>query len=87
METSRFAIGDGTILSTRTRVVWTPDEKRQLDRVARIFNAHGDVFLMKCGHRTCPDRVIKLASDPTDPNGLILQCGCTDRIFVPLKKH
>jgi hypothetical protein len=44
MDESRFAIGDGTVLSTRKRVVWTPDEKRQLDRIARIFNAHGDVL-------------------------------------------
>lgn len=80
-------VADGPVRLTRIRAVWTPDEKRQLDRIARIFNAHGDVLLFKCGDRNCPDRVIKLANDPTDPNGRILQCGCTDRVFVPLRKH
>lgn len=72
---------------TRIRAVWTPDDKRQLDRIAKMVHDHGDVFQLKCGDTNCPDRRIKLASDPTDPNGRILRCGCTDRVFVPLRKH
>lgn len=71
----------GLLINTRRRVVWTKDEKRLLDRVAKRFNAHGDKLQLLCGNETCPDRRISLAVDDEDPAGRVLRCGCTDRQF------
>lgn len=71
------------LINTRVRVVWTMDEKKHLDRVARDFNAHGDKFLMRCGNPVCPDDRIIMHVDQSVPTGAVLRCGCTDRVFSP----
>lgn len=70
-------------LRERIRVVWTTDEKKLLNRLAKIFNMHGDRLLMRCGNQTCPDNSIRLHVDATQPTGAVLRCGCTDRVFSP----
>lgn len=65
----------------RKRVVWSNQERMRLDRVARDFKGHGDVFLLRCGNVTCADRAITLVSDASAPRGALLRCGCTDRVF------
>jgi hypothetical protein len=76
-------LGDKPEVSTRRRVVWTREEKRRLDRVSADFNLHGDRFLLRCGSAACPETTIVLAEDRTNPGGMILRCGCTDRVFSP----
>lgn len=76
-------MSDALLINTRTRDVWTYDEKRLLDRLARIFNEHGDKLALTCGNATCPDPKMALAADDTDPAGRVLRCGCKDRHFLP----
>jgi hypothetical protein len=68
-------------INTRTRVVWTTDERKRLDRCAKDFNQHGDKLLLKCGQMLCPDPRIHLAAAFDAPGGAVLRCGCTDRVF------
>jgi hypothetical protein len=70
------------LINTRLRVVWTSDERRLLDRLAKIFNMHGDRLQFRCGNETCLDDRIILAVDASAPGGAVLRCGCTDRHFV-----
>lgn len=71
----------GYLISTRRRVVWTIAERRQLDKVAKMFNVHGDKFKLVCGSPVCPSPDIALAQDDTNPAGRVLRCGCSDRVF------
>lgn len=71
------------LISTRQRVVWTTDEKKHLDRCARDFNSHGDKLLMLCGNPVCPEQRITLQQDGSSASGMVLRCGCSDRVFVP----
>ena len=71
------------LINTRIRTVWTTDERRLLDRLAKIFNQHGDKLLLKCGNVVCPEDHIVLQQDRTAPGGMVLRCGCTDRHFIP----
>ena len=64
-------------------MVWTTDERKLLGRVAKVFNMHGDKFLLRCGNLTCPDPRMMLLVDDTAPGGRVLRCGCTDRHFSP----
>ena len=76
-------MSDGALLiSNRQRVVWTKDERRPLDRVAKVFNAHGDKFQLVCGSPFCPEPSIVLEKDSSDPGGRVLRCGCRDRVFT-----
>jgi hypothetical protein len=74
---------ESLVLNTRTRVVWTTDERRRLDRCAKDFNQHGDKLQLKCGNLTCPDPRIHLATAFDAPGGAVLRCGCSDRVFSP----
>lgn len=67
----------------RVRTVWTTDERRLLDRLAKTFNMHGDKILLRCGNPVCPSPVIVLKADQTSAGGAVLRCGCTDRVFSP----
>ena len=71
------------LITTRLRVVWTTDEKKRLSRCAKDVNQHGDKLLLVCGHDTCPDQRITLQQDGSAPGGMVLRCGCTDRLFSP----
>ena len=73
------------IISTRNREVWTLDEKKHLDRCAKDVNSHNDKLQLVCGNQTCPDRQIVLARDQTAPGGIVLRCGCKDRIVETRK--
>jgi hypothetical protein len=70
------------LINTRAREVWTTDERRLLDRLAKIFNMHGDRLLFECGSECCPNPHIVIALDDSAPGGAVLRCGCTDRQFV-----
>lgn len=69
------------LISTRARVVWTQQDKKLLNRCAKLFNEKGDKLELKCGNLTCPEPKMTLAKDDTDPGGRVLRCGCTDRHF------
>lgn len=71
------------LVNTRARVVWTTDEKKLLNRLAKVFNMHGDKLLLRCGNQTCPEPSIALARDDSAPTGAVLRCGCSDRLFSP----
>lgn len=66
---------------TRAREVWTNDERRKLDHLAKMIKGHGDLFFLKCGSDLCPDRTIALVAEASAPRGAVLRCGCTDRVF------
>lgn len=66
---------------TRRRVVWTSDEKKKLDRAAKVVASHGDVIRLRCGSPVCPDHAIVLAEEGTGYRGRVLRCGCTDRVI------
>lgn len=70
------------LISTRQRRVWTKADRKLLDRVSKVFNAHGDKLKLVCGSPVCPDRDITLQRDQRDPGGRVLRCGCTDRVFT-----
>lgn len=72
------------LVSTRAREVWTNDEQKRLNRCAKDFNAHGDKLLSVCGRATCPDQRMTLQQDGSAPGGMVLRCGCTDRVFSPV---
>jgi hypothetical protein len=72
----------GLLISTRQRVVWTRDERKLIDRVAKVFNAHGDKLKFVCGNITCPEPSIVLQRDDSAPGGRVLRCGCRDRVFT-----
>lgn len=79
------AIPDATGQSgqgSRTRDVWTNDERRLFDRAAKMVRSHGDLMLLRCGSDLCPDRAITLEADASDARGAVLRCGCTDRSFA-----
>lgn len=71
------------LISTRDREVWTTDEKKRLDRCAKDFNIHGDKLLLVCGNPCCPDARMILQQDASSPGGMVLRCGCRDRVFSP----
>ncbi len=70
------------IISTRAKDTWTWDERKTLDRAAKLLNQHGDRMQIKCGNTVCPEPIIHLAFDDSEPGGAVLRCGCTDRLFV-----
>lgn len=72
---------DALLISTRRRVVWTKDERKLVDRVAKLFNRHGDKFQLVCGSALCPEPSITMAVDDHDQRSRVLRCGCTDREF------
>lgn len=73
---------DGALLiSNRTREVWTRADHRLLQRVAKLFQNHGDSFQLVCRYPLCPDPKIRLAQDETAPGGRVLRCGHLDRAF------
>lgn len=74
---------DALILGDRIREVWTPDDRKRLDRCAEMMVSHGDRMLIRCDHPLCPEPVMHVQQDPTNPHGLILRCGCRDRVFPP----
>jgi hypothetical protein len=71
------------LISTRDRDVWTHENKRLLDRLARMLNSAEVKLLLRCQRATCPDPQIVLAEDDTNPAGRVLRCGCTDRHVEP----
>lgn len=82
--TALSAKDSALLLSTRTREVWTTDEQKRLNRTSKDFNAHGDKLLLVCGRQTCPDHRMVLLQDASCPGGMVLRCGCTDRVFSPI---
>lgn len=66
----------------RMREVWTNDDFRLFERVAKVVKVKGDTLLLRCGNELCADRAIKLVSDAAAPRGAVLRCGCTDRHFL-----
>lgn len=74
---------DALLISTRDRQVWTTDEKKLVNRAAKLFNSYGVRMVLECQHATCPAQRIVMTRDPHDPGGMILACGCTNRVFVP----
>lgn len=74
---------DGVLLlNTKRCETWTNDDRKHLNRAAKVMNTHGDKFRLVCGSPICPDSLMKLTQDDTDPSGAILECGCTRRIFT-----
>lgn len=73
--------GGALLISSRDRAVWTRSDKKILDRCAKVFNLHGDKLLLLCGNPCCPDPRMGLVNDGSDPAGMSLRCGCTDRVF------
>lgn len=71
-------------VNIRQRQVWTNDEKKHLDRAAKVLLSHADRMLMLCGKALCPDPRIQLVRDGDSPRGAVLRCGCTDREFSRL---
>lgn len=74
-------MGPIPILGARIREVWPKDERKILDRCAKLFNSHGDKLMMRCGYPLCTDPDIRLYPDPLKPNWMVLRCGCRDRAF------
>lgn len=70
------------LISSRRRVVWTNDERRLFDRVARFVNAHGDKLSLRCGSPVCTEPTMTVAHDNSHPGGRVLRCGCTDRVLT-----
>lgn len=65
--------------SSRSRETWLREDKRKIDRVAVLFNAHQIKMLLRCARPSCPDPVIILQKDPQGGDDLVFRCGCTDR--------
>lgn len=63
----------------RTRVVWTRDEWKLIDRAAKVLRERGVATLMRCNEPGCPQRVLEAVQLP---GVLVLQCGCTDRVLT-----
>lgn len=70
------------LITTREREVWMPEEKRLLDRLAKVFNQHGDKLQLICGNPVCPAPKMTLSRDDSHPGGRVLRCGCRDRVFT-----
>lgn len=64
----------------RRREVWPRDEWKQVDRAAKVLNAHQVATLMRCGAPGCPDRDLEAQHRPD--GSLALRCGCTERILT-----
>lgn len=76
-------MSDALIISTKNREDWTYENKMLLDKLATRLHSAAVTLEMQCKRQTCPDPRICITRDPTDPSGLILECGCTRRFFEP----
>lgn len=73
--------GGVALISTRERDVYTDDERRLLDRCAKMLTSHGDKIQIRCGATSCPDPVVKITESATESGGAVMRCGCTDRVL------
>ena len=69
------------LISSRTREVWTYENKRHLDRMAKLLNSASVLLKLECDRPGCPDVRLRLVADTMEPTSRILQCGCTNRAF------
>lgn len=74
-------------ISTRKREDWTRDERRVIDRAAKLLHGHGVAMKLACGSPVCPDPTLHVEPGAFDS---VLRCGCTDRHFqrpLPTRTH
>lgn len=76
-------MNDALIISTREREVWMYEQKRKLDRLAADLNSARVGLSLFCKEPLCPKPVFELVPDPSNPDSMILRCGCKDRHFEP----
>lgn len=65
---------------SRTRRTLTWPEWRTLEAATKILDSdrlHAD-YVLRCRNADCPDRKFERVKGG---NGVILRCGCTDRVF------
>lgn len=68
------------LLSTRQTEHWTRDERRVIDRAAKLLNQRGVKMLLVCASELCPDQRLRLA-EGRRPGEVSLRCGHLDRLF------
>ncbi len=71
--------GHGSLLvpltTERTREVWTEQERKALDRMAKLVTARGLAWMLKCIRPGCGGVMVR-----HDVNGVdTLRCDCSDR--------
>ena len=75
--------GHGSLLvpltTERAREVWSRDERKALERVAKLCALRGVRFLLTCGREGCRE-TIERVEDATGQ--LVLRCACSDRIMA-----
>lgn len=64
---------------SRAREVWTPDEKRLLDRATKLLESRGVELFMGCGETQCKGTPIERLSNAD--GGMTLRCAHKDRVF------
>jgi hypothetical protein len=74
--------GHGSLLvpltTERQREVWTRDERKTLDRMARLVQSRGLAWMLKCVRPGCGGVMTR-----QDVNGEdVLRCACSDRIMA-----
>ena len=74
--------GHGSLLvpltTERTREVWTADERKVLDRMAKLADARGLKWLIACKREGCRGHLMRLDVAGT---GDVLRCDCSDRVL------
>ncbi len=74
-------MSDVLIVSSRTREVWMYENKRLLDRLAKMLNSAEVSMKLECNAPGCPDPRLRLVEDQQEPTSRVLQCGCKNRAF------
>ena len=71
--------GHGSLLvpltTERQREVWTRDERKTLDRMARLVQSRGLAWMLKCIHPGCGGVMVRQDVAGVDT----LRCDCSDR--------
>jgi hypothetical protein len=62
----------------RTREVWTADERKAVDRAAKLFAARGLRMVLTCSREGCRGTLTRLAGGVA---GDRLECDCTARVL------
>lgn len=78
----RRSLDSGLIVpeaQSRKQQVWTRQELRTLNKAGKLLHSRGVQMLMLCiAHHDCKQQpLLKIKQ----PDGFILRCGCTDRVF------
>lgn len=65
----------------RKRQVWTKDEGRLLDRLAKLLNERGMLLNLACQNPKCAQSRKPLERFRMANGDYVLRCECTDRVF------